>query len=204
MSEPLAGDGFRLRRAAPGDVEFLAELAAHEEVEPFMAAISARSHEELLEQVRLAEQAPAELGRIVLEVPAADGWERAGALAFEVSNRRSRIAWLHAVMLDPAHRGKGLGEAAVRVLVRHLVHDLGYHRIQLEVYGYNVRAQRLFERAGFAREGVKRRAYWRHEAWQDGVLYGLLEDDIEDTPALAAGERPEPGGREGPGQQRAG
>ena len=107
--EPLAGEGSRLRRAAPGDVEFLAGLAEHEEVEPFMAAISARSHEELLEQVKLAEQAPAELGRFVLEVPGEnDGWERVGALAFEVSNRRSRIAWLHAVMLDPAFRGRGL------------------------------------------------------------------------------------------------
>jgi RimJ/RimL family protein N-acetyltransferase len=178
VSAILQGDGFRLRRAAPGDVEFLAGLAEHEEVEPFMAAVSARSHEALLEQVRLADEAPEELGRFVLEVPGEDGWKQVGALAFEVSNRRSRIAWLHAVMLDPAHRGRGLAEQAVRLLTRHLIRDLGFHRVQLEVYGFNERAIRLFEKAGFVREGAKRKAYWRHDAWQDGILLGLLEEDL--------------------------
>lgn len=178
MSESLAGDGFRLRRAEPGDVEFLASLSASEEVEPFLAAVSPRSHEELLEQVRLSQEAPEEIGRFVLEVGGEDGWQRAGALAFEVANRRSRIAWLHAVMLDPAYRGRGLAERAVRLVTRHLIRDLGFHRVQLEVYGFNERAQRLFERAGFVREGAKRKAYWRHDAWHDGVLFGLVEEDL--------------------------
>ncbi len=180
--DQLEEDGLRLRRATVGDIEFLAALAAHEEVEPFMAAIAPRSHEELLEQVRLAEQAPKELGRFVLEVRLEGddrtSWQRAGALAFEVSNRRSRIAWVHAVMLDPAFRGRGFAERAVRLLTRHLVRNLGFHRVQLEVYGFNERAQRLFERAGYVREGTRRKAYWRHEAWQDGIHYGILEDEV--------------------------
>jgi RimJ/RimL family protein N-acetyltransferase len=179
MTEPLQGEGFRLRRAEPGDVEFLSALAVNEDVEPLLAAVSPRSHEELLEQVRLAAEVPAELGRYVLEVPAGDGWQRAGALAFEVSNRRSRIAWLHAVMLDPGFRGRGLARDAVRLLARHLIRELGFHRVQLEVYGFNERALHLFEEAGFTREGAKRQAYWRHDAWHDGVLFGLTEGDLE-------------------------
>jgi RimJ/RimL family protein N-acetyltransferase len=177
--EPLEDDGLRLRRAAPGDVEFLAALAQHEEVEPFMAAVSARSHEELLEQVRLGEQEPEELGRFVLEVSGDAGWERAGALAFDTWNRRVRIAWIHAVMMHPVYRGHGLTERAIRLLTRYLVRELGFHRVQLEVYGFNERAQRLFERAGYTREGARRKAYWRHGAWQDGIHYGILEDEVE-------------------------
>ena len=177
--DTLEEDGLRLRRAAGGDVEFLASLAAHEEVEPFMAAIAARSHEELLEQVRLAEENPTELGRFVLEVRAGEeGWQRAGALAFELWNRRNRIAWIHAVMLHPTFRGRGFGERAVRLLTRYLVRDLGFHRVQLEVYGFNERAQRLFERVGYVREGERRKAFWRHDTWQDGIHYGILDDEI--------------------------
>jgi RimJ/RimL family protein N-acetyltransferase len=117
----LLGDGCRLRRASADDVDFLAALASAAEVEPFLAARSARTREELLEQVLLAEETPQEAGRFVLEVPEGDGWQRAGALAFEVSNRRSRIVWLHAVMVEPAFRGRGLAEHAVRALVRHLI-----------------------------------------------------------------------------------
>jgi hypothetical protein len=31
------------------------------------------------------------------------------------------------------------------------------------------------------REGVKRKAYWRHGEWVDGVLYGLIPDDLADS-----------------------
>jgi RimJ/RimL family protein N-acetyltransferase len=29
------------------------------------------------------------------------------------------------------------------------------------------------------REGVKRKAYWRHGEWVDGVLFGLIREDLE-------------------------
>lgn len=175
MTAPLAGDGFALRRATEADVDFLVELASHREVEPFMAAVSARGRDELLEEVRRSEKDPQHHGRLVVEVAG----EPAGALAFSVVNRRSRIADLHAIMLHPDHRGRGLGVEATRLFVRHLVFDLGYHRVQLEVYGFNERALVLFERAGFLREGVRRRAYDRHGDWADGVLFGIVREDLE-------------------------
>ena len=176
MTDVLEGDGFLLRPAGPGDVSFWAELAGHEEVEPFMAAVSVRGEEELLEAVRLAAEEPALHGRFVVEVDD----ERAGVMAFDVENRRSRIAYLHALMLDPRFRGRGLATAAARLLVRHLVFDLDYHRVQLEIYAFNERALRYAERAGFVREGVRRKAYRRHGAWVDGVIYGLVREDLEE------------------------
>ncbi len=175
MSGELEGDGFHLRRATAADVGFMADLAAHDEVEPFMAAVSSREPEELAEEVRRSVEEPGQHGRFVLEVEG----EPAGVLAFDVANRRSRIAYLHAIMLDPAHRGHGLATAATRLLVRHLVFDLDYHRVQLEVYGFNEQALRHFERAGFLREGVRRQAYWRHGEWVDGVLFGLVREDLD-------------------------
>jgi RimJ/RimL family protein N-acetyltransferase len=175
VTAPLAGDGFALRRAAEADVDFLVELSSHEEVEPFMAAVSARGRDELLEEVRRSEDDPRHHGRFMVEVEG----EPAGALAFSVVNRRSRIADLHAIMLHPDYRGRGLGVEATRLFVRYLVFELGYHRVQLEVYGFNERALGLFERAGFVREGVRRRAYDRHGGWADGVLFGLVREDLE-------------------------
>jgi RimJ/RimL family protein N-acetyltransferase len=82
-------------------------------------------------------------------------------------------------MLLPEFRGRGIADAAAQVLVRHLFFDLGYHRVQLECYGFNERAIRHARRAGFREEGVKRRAYWRHGEWADGVLFGLVREDLE-------------------------
>jgi RimJ/RimL family protein N-acetyltransferase len=175
VTDPLVGDGFVVRRAAAGDVGFMAELASHGEVEPYMAAASPRDAEALAEEVVRSEREPEHHGRFVIEV---DG-ERAGVMAFEVANRRSRIAHLHALMLAPEFRGRGIADAAARLLVQHLFFELDYHRVQLECYGFNERAIRHAQRAGFVKEGVKRKAYWRHGEWVDGVLFGLVREDLE-------------------------
>jgi len=93
-------------------------------------------------------------------------------------NRRSRIADVRTLMLEPAVRGRGLATAAVRELASRLVEQRGMHRIEAEVYGFNAPAQRVFERAGFVREGVRRRAYDRAGEWQDGIRFGLLADEL--------------------------
>jgi RimJ/RimL family protein N-acetyltransferase len=175
VSERLEGEGFSLRRATAADVSFLASLATHEEVEPYMAAVSAHDEQGLLEEIRRGAEEPRESGRFVLEVEGT----RAGSMAFTVTNRRSRIANLHAVMLRPEFRGRGLADAAARRLVRHLFENLDYHRVELEVYGFNERAIRHAERI-YVREGVKRKAYWRHGNWVDGIFFGLIREDWEE------------------------
>jgi RimJ/RimL family protein N-acetyltransferase len=58
--------------------------------------------------------------------------------------------------------------------------DLGYHRLQLEIYAFNERAMAHAERSGFVREGVRRKAYLRHGDWVDGVMFGLVCEDLEE------------------------
>jgi RimJ/RimL family protein N-acetyltransferase len=175
VSGSLEGAGFRLRPATREDIDFMVALANHEDVEPFMAAVSARAPDDLREEIERAEREPEHYGRFIVEV---DG-ERAGVMAFEVANRRSRIADLRGLMLLPEFRGRGIADAAARLLVRHLFVDLDYHRVELECYGFNERAIRHAERAGFVQEGVKRRAYWRHGEWVDGVLFGVIRDEFK-------------------------
>jgi RimJ/RimL family protein N-acetyltransferase len=178
----VEGDLLRLRRAERGDVDFLAELMSHDEVEPFLAVVRPRDADGLLEEVERSQREPEQFGRFVVEVPGGDangGWRRAGAVGFEVANRRSRIADLGTLAIHPEFRGRHLSDEAARLLQRHLIFDLGYHRLQLEIYGFNERAQRHAERAGFVREGARRKAYWRHAKWVDGVLYGLVREDLE-------------------------
>jgi RimJ/RimL family protein N-acetyltransferase len=162
-----------IRRATPGDLDFLVELTGHEDVDPFLSARRATTREELLEEVERSEREPEDFGRFIVEV---DG-KRAGVMGFAVGNKRSRIARLGGLAIHPDFRGRKVSDEGARLLQRHLMNDLGYHRLELEIYGFNERAMRHAERAGFVREGVKRKAYWRHGEWVDGVLYGLIEGD---------------------------
>jgi RimJ/RimL family protein N-acetyltransferase len=178
IGAPVSGDGFRLRRAQPEDVPFLAELVTHEDVEPFLAAVRPRDEEAIRAEVERSLAEPGESGRFVIEVAEGGGWRRAGAMAFDLANRRSRIANLGGLAVAPGFRGRRLADEAARLFQRHLIFDLGFHRLQLEIYGFNERAQRHAERAGFVREGVRRKAYSRHGEWVDGVLYGLVREDL--------------------------
>ena len=174
----VEGDGFRLRRVEPEDVDFVAELVTHEDVEPYLAGSRPRDRGGLLEEIERSQQEPREFGRFVIEVEHDGEWRRAGLMGFELANRRSRIANLGNLAIHPDFRGRRLSDGAARVFQRHLLLDLGFHRLQLEIYGFNERAQRHAERAGFVREGVRRRAYMWHGEWADGVLYGLVREDL--------------------------
>jgi RimJ/RimL family protein N-acetyltransferase len=164
-----------IRRARADDVDFLLELATHDDVEPFLGGRSARDRKTLLAEIERSERDPEAYGRFVIEV---DG-ERAGSMGFEVANARSRIAHLERLAVHPGHRGRRIADEAARRFQRHLIFDLGYHRLQLEIYGFNERAQAHAERAGWIKEGVRRKAYHRHSEWVDGVIYGLVREDLD-------------------------
>ena len=162
-----------IRRAEPEDVDFLVELNEHPEVDPFLAARRPRSREELLELVERSRREPEAYGRMIVEV---DG-EPAGVMGYERTNERSRIARLGGLAIHPRFRGRRLADEAARLLQRYLFDELGYHRLELEIYGFNERAIAHAERSGFVREGVKRKAYLRDGQWVDGICFALLAED---------------------------
>jgi RimJ/RimL family protein N-acetyltransferase len=173
------GDGLRLRRADDADADFIVELLNDDQTEPFLAASRARDRESVLEEIRTGRAAPEDSGLFVIEVPDGDGWARAGMMEFSRSNRRSRIAQLGGLAVHPDFRGRRLADSAARLFQRHLIFELGFHRLELECYGFNERAIRHAERSGFVREGVRRKAYHRHGEWVDGILFGLIREDLE-------------------------
>jgi RimJ/RimL family protein N-acetyltransferase len=163
-----------IRRAGHEDVDFLVELLGHSDVKPFLAAMRPSAREDILALVERSEREPEAFGLFVIE---ADG-RPAGTMEFERSNARSRIARLGGLAVHPDFRGASVGEEAARQFQRHLIYELGFHRLELEVYGFNERALRHAERSGFVLEGLKRKAYWRRGEWVDGVTFGLVEEDL--------------------------
>ncbi|MFI5038793.1 MAG: GNAT family N-acetyltransferase [Solirubrobacterales bacterium] len=163
-----------LRQAGSDDVAYLAALAADPLVEPFLS-FAAADEERLLALISAPGPAPGSGGLLVFESP---GGSALGGLALTVVNARSRICDVSRVMVAPGSRRSGVALTAIWLACRHALRDHGMHRIQAECYGDNPAAHRLFERAGFTREGTRRRAYRRRGGWLDGVLFGLLAEEL--------------------------
>jgi len=168
----VSSESVTIRRATADDADWLVDLHGDDDTEPYLRPLTA---EEIRAQIAESEHEPQRFGRFVVEV---DG-ERAGVMGFEERSERHRIAHLGGLAIHPDFRGRRIADEAARQLQRHLLFELGYHRLELSCYGFNERAIRHAERVGFVREGVQRRAYFRHDEWQDAVLFSLLREDLE-------------------------
>ena len=73
--------------------------------------------------------------------------------------------------------GKGYGTEATRLLLGYAFDVVGLHRVSLEVFDFNPRAQRAYEKAGFVREGLQREALWWDGEWHDVVTMAILKND---------------------------
>jgi RimJ/RimL family protein N-acetyltransferase len=163
-----------LRRAEPPDTDFLLELLVDDDVRPFLGRRTATTREDVVEEIERSLEQPESFGRFVIEF----GGERAGMVGFHVVNEPSRIARLERLAVHPAFRGRRLADDAARRFQRLLLGELGFHRLELEIYAFNERACAHAERVGYVREGRKRQAYLYDGKWVDTVLYALLPEDL--------------------------
>lgn len=75
------------------------------------------------------------------------------------------------------HANQGYTTAAVRAVVPFVFDSLELHRLEAACLPSNTASTRLLERVGFKREGLARRYLRINGAWQDHVLYALLDSD---------------------------
>lgn len=74
-------------------------------------------------------------------------------------------------------RDQGYGTEALQLLLRYAFQDLGLHRVSLHVFSTNDAAIRLYEKAGFVREGALRRAACIEGRYLDVIVMGLLREE---------------------------
>lgn len=80
-------------------------------------------------------------------------------------------------LIGPKGRDRGLGTEAARLVVGYGFERLGLHRIALEVYAFNPRARRAYEKVGFVREGTLRDALRFDDTWVDATVMSILADE---------------------------
>jgi RimJ/RimL family protein N-acetyltransferase len=78
------------------------------------------------------------------------------------------------ILIGPGGRNRGLGTEATRLIVGYGFERLGLHRISLEVYAFNPRARRAYEKVGFRPEGVLRESLRYNGEWIDATVMSIL------------------------------
>lgn len=90
---------------------------------------------------------------------------------------KNRMAVFGIFVGDKNYWGKGYGTDATRTLLRFAFQELGLNRVELEVYDFNPRAIRAYEKAGFRRDGVRRQRLYREGAFHDSYMMSILREE---------------------------
>jgi RimJ/RimL family protein N-acetyltransferase len=104
-----------------------------------------------------------------------------GNVGLHATVPEDRKAELGVIIGDKQYWGQGYGTDAIRSLVMWAFDYLNLNRISLRVFAYNKRAIRAYEKAGFQREGIMRRARYTDGQYHDEIIMGVLRDELPRT-----------------------
>ncbi len=108
-----------------------------------------------------------------------DGGQAIGTVALQRVDHVNGSAGFDISIGEPSAWDRGYGTEALNVMVDFGFGELRLNRIWLLVYGFNERALRSYEKAGFTREGTFREAMYRRGAWFDVYQLAILRREWE-------------------------
>ncbi len=187
----------RLRAITPDDLAPFWRWVNDPEVHQFVTTIwplSPQDEEDWLRQVR---QRPLWERPLVIETQAEGRWVPIGNIALVRIEWRHRWDELGIMIGEKAFWGRGYGTEAVQAMTGIAFDILNLHRVQLEVYDFNLRARRAYEKAGLRLEGRRREAIFYRGGYHDSLLMAVLRREW--TPPAWWREWPYPGAAAGQG-----
>lgn len=114
---------------------------------------------------------------ILLFIALKDSDEVIGDIALQSIDHLNRNATIRISIDSKENRGKGYGTEAINLLLEHAFGIMNLHRIELNVFTFNEKAYKVYEKIGFKKEGVQRDALFYDHEYHDSILMAILEDE---------------------------
>ena len=173
----IKGQKVTLRAISKADIPIFVRWFNDPEVTQYLAGhmmpMSTESEE------RWFERQMAEGDGWPLTIETADG-VTIGNISLMHRDKLNRHAELGLVIGEKEYWSQGYGMDAIRTLLRYAFEELNLHRVYLRVHSFNPRAIRCYEKAGFLHEGRLRQAIYRHGAYHDELLMGILREEFNE------------------------
>jgi RimJ/RimL family protein N-acetyltransferase len=169
----LVGDKVYLRPLDRGDAPAFVTWLNDPELSRFLLArlpMTLRAEEEFIDSLGKGE-------RITLGIALRDGDRLIGGAGLHDLDERCRRATFGILIGPPEERGKGYGTEVTRLMVGYAFETLNLNRVTLQVYEYNPRGMRTYEKVGFRREGVLRQDTYRDGRYWDTIVMGILREE---------------------------
>ena len=102
-----------------------------------------------------------------------------GSTGLDQLDFRNQSASFSIMIGEKSAWGKGYGTEATALVVQYAFGELHLNRVQLQVFEYNLRGIRVYEKVGFRREGVLRQEHVYDGRFWDTVVMAILREEWE-------------------------
>lgn len=92
----------------------------------------------------------------------------------------ARSAWVGIGIGEADYRGKGYGTEAMQLILEYAFQGLNLNRVNLNVFAFNTRAIRSYEKCGFRYEGTQREVIYKEDQRWDVIDMGILRSEWEE------------------------
>jgi RimJ/RimL family protein N-acetyltransferase len=114
---------------------------------------------------------------LAIEVRVGEEWVHIGNTDLHAIEAVTNAAEFGILIGEKEYWNKGYGREATRLMLKHGFENLNLNRIYLYVFVENVRAIKVYESAGFIKEGVLRQAMYKNGHYNDIVLMSVLHSE---------------------------
>ena len=94
-------------------------------------------------------------------------------------NWKNRTTYLAIYLGNPDYRSKGYGTEALRLFLNFLFNELGLRKVKLNVFTFNKRAIRCYEKCGFKVDGINRKELYRNGEYHDNLAMSITKEEFE-------------------------
>ena len=78
---------------------------------------------------------------------------------------------------------KGYGTEAMQILLAFVFNQININKVRLNVYSFNERAIKSYEKCGFKKEGILRQEIFRDGKYHDTIVMGILREEFNNLPS---------------------
>lgn len=172
----IYGDGIRMRAIERADVPNFVRWLNDPETRQFLLLfkpLSTMDEERWVE--RLADR---DDYIFAFEALIEDRWVPLGNVGLHDIDWKNSNATFGIFLGEKQFWGQGYGTRATRLMLQFAFDTLNLHRVELEVFAFNPRAMRAYEKAGFRLEGTRRESFFQDGKYWDAYRMAILRDEF--------------------------
>lgn len=155
-----------LKATSPSHITYILKIEEEEENQDFIIPYTRKQHEQIIQ----------DRDALHLSVMNKEGKLVGFVILAGLQNSNNAIEFRRIVI---AEKGKGYGSTVINYVKKYCFEKLKCHRLWLDVFDFNTKAQYIYLKAGFKKEGVLRDAFKREDIYQSLVIMSILKYEYD-------------------------